>query len=251
MIEKTLFTINKPLVKGEIFGNENSQRVIVFSHGFGVKRDSRGMFSELAELLKNNFLLVLFDYVSIDGQNNTTVPSLTTQSKMLDAVIDYMNKNYDLKEVNLLAHSLGCEIAGISSPPNLNTVVLVAPPTAPPAESIKEHFKKRAGTKINESAVSVIRRSDGTLTYIPADFWIDAKIVNPLDKYLELSKKSKRFYVVRAKHDQVLAEEDYSVLRSSPKIDFIDIDGNHDFDNKFRKGWLNSMEKLFKKNLEK
>jgi len=47
----------KDVIKGEYEGDADSGRAIIFSHGFGVKRDSWGMFTKLGDLLKSNFLL--------------------------------------------------------------------------------------------------------------------------------------------------------------------------------------------------
>lgn len=53
---------------------------IIFSHGFGVKKDDRGLFSGpegIAESFQNeNCEVVLFDYNQIDEEENTitTIP---------------------------------------------------------------------------------------------------------------------------------------------------------------------------------
>lgn len=49
MIRLTQFSIklDEIDIKGEYEGNDEYGKVVVFSHGFGVKRDSWGMFNEL------------------------------------------------------------------------------------------------------------------------------------------------------------------------------------------------------------
>ena len=68
MIELTQFETrfdDRVTVKGEWEGNEKSGKVVIFSHGFGVTRDSHGSFNQLGDLLKDKFLVVRFDYSKI------------------------------------------------------------------------------------------------------------------------------------------------------------------------------------------
>lgn len=65
LTKKTNFFLKRTKVKGEYWGNRETGNVLIFSHGFGVKRDSKGMFTQLAEMLKDKYLIVLFDYVDV------------------------------------------------------------------------------------------------------------------------------------------------------------------------------------------
>ena len=49
--------------------------MLVFSHGFGVRRDSRGMFTDIIQHLPEDFGYVLFDYDS--SENGMTRATLT------------------------------------------------------------------------------------------------------------------------------------------------------------------------------
>jgi len=218
---------------------------VIFSHGFGVRRDSRGMFTELAGRLEKDNLIVLFDYVDIDQDGNTTAYPFSKQVEMLKDVIEYIREQQTLKEISIVAHSQGCVIVGLVSPKDINKILLVAGPTSAPGQRMKEYFSQREGTEIHEEGVSKIVRSDGTLTFIPPEYWQEASETNPAAAYLRLPKESK-VYFIRARQDQVVIREDYSSIKSSQNIGYIELDGNHDFERGDRRGWLDEMVNILK-----
>jgi pimeloyl-ACP methyl ester carboxylesterase len=240
MIKRKQISLNGRNVRGECWGNEVTGRVVIFSHGFGVKRDSRGMFADLAKLLKDDCLVVLFDYVDVNEDGSTTAYSFSEQAEKLKEVIKYVREQFNPKEINIVAHSQGCIIAGLASPSDIDKVVLVAGPISAPGQRMKEYFSQREGTMINEKWLSKIKRSDGTITLVPSRYWQEANKVNPAELYLKLSKKAK-VYFIRARQDQMIVREDYLLLRKSGGIEYIELQGNHDFEGKDRKPWLERM----------
>lgn len=239
------FSLLNDEVKGEFWINKDTNKVVVFSHGFGVTRDARGMFTELASLIKDEYNIVLFDYSEIGEDGNTTTFPFSEQAKKLREVLKHTREKLNPKKVIIVAHSQGCIITGLVSPDNVEKIILVAGPTSAPGENIKKYFQQRPGTEIDESGISKIERSDGTTTFIQSGYWKDAYEVNPEELFLELARKSKVFFV-RAKQDQVLTNEDYSGIKDSDIV-FIEIDGNHDFEREDRKLWLNKMVELLNK----
>ena len=63
-------------------------KYLLFSHGFGVKKDSRGMFTEIAENFPN-YTPVMFDYNVINEETNeVTVEPYSKQSELLSAELN-------------------------------------------------------------------------------------------------------------------------------------------------------------------
>ena len=54
----------------DIVGNEKSGKVIIFSHGFGVDRTSKGKFTEFTNALKEDYLCITFDYNQFDSEGS-------------------------------------------------------------------------------------------------------------------------------------------------------------------------------------
>ena len=238
-------------VKGEYEGNEASKKVIIFSHGFGVARDSRGMFNELGDLLKEKYLVVRFDYTDINKDENwTKVYPFRIQENMLKAVYNFVITKFSPDEVNIIAHSMGCLIAGLTNLKDIKKTVLLAGPILPPYLNLKKRFLERPETKIDESGVSMLKRSDGSITYVNKDFWKDIRLVNPLQAYRYLSKESKTIFV-KALSDQVLGlpESEYRKITKIPMIEYFEIPGKHDFSGSARKGLKDLLRQIFLENL--
>ena len=245
MVKKKRFLLKKSGVKGEYWGNKVSGRVIIFSHGFGVKRDSRGMFTDLGELLKDDCLVVLFDYVDVNKDGSTTAYSFSEQAEKLKAVISYIRNKFDPERVEIVAHSQGCIIVGLVSPEGVDKVVLVAGPISAPGQGMKDYFSQREGTIINKDKVSQIKRSDGSLTFVPPEYWEEARRVNPAALYKKLAEKS-RVSFLRVRQDQMVVGENYSLLREGGRVGYFELDGNHDFENEARKPFLEKIVFLLK-----
>jgi len=236
---------NNITVKGEVEGNESSGNVVIFSHGFGVTRDSHGMFNEIGDNLKNSYLVVRFDYSIVNKKENwTKVFPYSIQAKMLQAVYDYIQKVFKSKNVSIIAHSMGCFIVGMAHLGNIDKILLLASPTGSPYIRMKEYFSKRSETVINEEGISRIKRSDGSITFVGKDVWDEMKTMNPYKSYSDLAKGNS-IYIIRALADQVITGESYEKVKSIKGLTYIEIDGNHDFEGKAREVLIKKIKEIF------
>lgn len=248
MLNLTQFQLklNKTIVvKGEFVGNDQSGKVVVFSHGFGVTRNNHGMFKELGDKLKDKYLIVRFDYNKIaKSGNKVEVYPYSTQVKELKLVINYIKRKFNQTETNIIAQSMGCIVAGLLGYfDNLNKVILNSPPIFQMYIDFKRYFSKRSGTVLNELGISKIERSDGSWTYINKDFWPEIKSVNPVTIYRNLSDKC-RLYLICAKKDHILTKSAKPVLGSLGRIKYFEIDSDHDFSRESRSKWLRLNDKI-------
>ncbi len=111
---------------------------------------------------------------------------------------------------------------------------------------MKEYFSQRKKTVINEKGISRIERSDGSITLVPPQYWPEAKKINPAKLYLKLAEKAK-VYFIRALQDQMVGDQDYSLLGKGGRIEYIGLQGNHDFEAKARKPFLAKVVQILKR----
>jgi pimeloyl-ACP methyl ester carboxylesterase len=231
-------------IKGEYEGNQDAKRLVIFAHGFGVKRNSWGMFNEIGDMLKERSMVVRFDFNQINTQENAThVVPCSLQSRMLDQVIDKFTLLFSPENTSLIAHSMGCVVAGLLQPKNIQKTVLLAPPTTSPYKRLVEYFSKRPGSRIDENKESVIERSDGSWTYIPSEFWSEIKTIEPQELYNNHFAKT-NLYAVKPLQDQVIINEDYSDLKRLLNEKYIEIEGSHDFHPPHRQKLLDTIGEL-------
>lgn len=216
-------------IRGEYEGNEKSGKVIIFSHGFGVDRTDRGLLSDIGNVLKDEFLIIRFDYNKIIPEKNAIyVFPLSLQAKMLEHVFAYSRRIFSPFHHTIIAHSMGCVIASSSKFKETNQTILLAPPLTSPYTTLKNNFSKRAGTTFNENDMTNIERSDGSITFVPAEFWTEVKKTNPLHLYRELQSKTS-VYAIHPLQDQILSNEPYTKLKRLLKDHYYEQDGNHDY----------------------
>lgn len=248
MIQKTQFTVNyddELTVTGEYEGTIDSGKVIVFSHGFGMKRDSRGFFTEIGNSLRNSFLIVTFDYCKMMPEENATLTyAFSVQVKLLQKVVEFIRSKFNVSELDVIAHSMGCLVVGLAELEDVKKIILLSPPPSKRIQKMQTYFNHKQGSEFNTQGFSKVKRSDGSWTFIHPDFWNEVKIVDPAKLYKKLSKTADTYFV-RALHDDVITDESYSEIQIIDRLHYIELDGDHNFKEPNRKKLLDTITKIF------
>lgn len=210
-------------------------KYLVFSHGFGVKQDSKGMFTEIANVFPE-YTSVMFDYYIESQENVFTIPSLYDQAKMLQDQVDVIRSNNKEADITIICHSQGCVVAGIAKPKGIAHAVLLAPPgTISNHNKAKKYFSQRKNAIVETDGTIQFTRKDGSTSRISADFISDLTSVDPIKAYSQLSTITK-ITVLVARQDEMLHPIDFSPITSNAQL--IEIDGDHNFTGKYREGLL-------------
>lgn len=235
MVQEAISLKTDRLFYVNVNGNEKSGKMIILVHGFGVKSDSRGLFTEIEDALKNDFLVIRPDFADMQGDFIKVIP-ISEQVKRFRCVMSHVKNRYKTAKLIFIGHSQGCIVTAKARPKN-SLIFLLAPP-------IKEVFWnfvnsdgwKRKNSSLNMQGESRLTRSDGTLTLVNSDFWTDFKMIDATKEYLELGK-SNNVYLVMAGEDHVLGKQ---VLPDDMKGFSID-KANHDFKGKSRSDLINKL----------
>jgi len=205
-----------------------SKHVIVYSHGFGVRKDDRGLFTDIANALPKAEH-VMFDYNLIDNRTNTlTVSPLQEQVRKLK---EQLNKIDGGTVVDLVAHSQGCVVAALAKPQNVRNLLCIAPPDNVDTERLINFFGSREGSDIDLNGQSRIPRRDGSTTIIPATYWQSLKGLNVIRLYNRLPDLAKVKFLV-ANNDEVLGMTNFD--KTDERIELVQLEGNHDFTDEAR-----------------
>jgi len=202
------------------------KHIVIFSHGFGVQKDSRGLFTDIAACLKD-VEPVLFNYGTYDDEAKTlTVRPIQEEAEILAEVVrETQEKNPDAI-IDIVAHSQGCVVAALAKPDGIRKTILLAPPPNMNVERAIKNFGSRPGVEINPDGFSKLPHKDGSVTLVPKEYWTERKSIEPMTFYKELAEATE-LTVVKATQDELLGDSDFSALNN--KVHIIEIDGNHNF----------------------
>ncbi len=201
-----------------------SSKVIIFSHGFGVKWDSKGLFTEISDSLKE-YDYIFFDYAKVDKEKNTILEDLNDQYISFEnALQTAINNGY--KEINVISHSFGVVIPSKLNSDLINKFVILAPAKYIDRERQLELLKHKPGAVIDLSGYSSIPRSDGTKTYINYTFYNSIIDLNIFDLLNNL--KAKEVIMITAKQDEIITDN-YKKEELPESIQLIEIKGDHNF----------------------
>jgi hypothetical protein len=220
---------------------ENKKHIVIFSHGFGVRKDDRGLLSAIMDGIPE-VESILFDYNEIDEGNNTmTVRPFSVQTKMLTEVIEKTRKENREATIDIIAHSQGCQVASLAHPLGIRKTILLAPSFKNDVEHLAKMFQGRPGTEINISWVSRLARLDGTITIVPAEFWEERSKIIPIPLFNNFCLDTE-IVIINARQDSVLGKEDIGELDSRIKI--MEIGGDHNFSGENRKNLVKVIRSL-------
>ena len=197
---------------------------IVFSHGFGVKSDARGMFTQIASAFPQHNS-VLFDYNTVLENGDIEVAPLDLQAVTLQ---QYVNEQQG--DVIIIAHSQGCIVAGLINLQNVKKVILLAPPVEMSMQRVVDKLMKKPGAEIDLGGISRLPRSDGTVTYISKEYIQSIGHVSPIDLYALIAQKTDTT-ILRCIDDEVLG---LTNVNEVARAKHIDMSANHDFTDSAR-----------------
>lgn len=207
-----------------------SSHYIIYSHGFGVRKDDRGLMTDIASAIPNAEH-IMFDYNDFDENTNTMrVSPLTKQVERLREKIESLT----LQEgdvVDLVAHSQGCLVSALAKPKDIRHMVFITPPDNVDTSRLIGFFGDREGSVIDIDGESRIPRRDGTTTIIHADYWKSLAPLDPIRLYNRLPDLSKVTFII-ANEDEVLGVSNFDQV--DERIDLEQLEGNHDFNGEYR-----------------
>lgn len=250
MINLDLRTITESglQVNGKILGNENSHKLIICSHGFGVLSDSHGMYNQICETFKDSYLTARFHYVSVDKlANSTYVYEYSRQVEKLKTVYDKLVEKYNISEVIIISHSQGCTITSLflqKYKPKVDKVIFLAyPPNSDITKKMTRFFGSRDGAKIDIDGLSTFPRSDGSATIVPPAFWKDADKTNPPELFKQVNLDYETYFI-RAMQDTVVSVDKYHLLDPSTLKHYYELPNVHGFSDDDRQGLLTLLSDL-------
>jgi hypothetical protein len=174
-------------------------QLVVFSHGFGVSKDSRGLFPSIAQSLPRGWGYAMFDYDTFDAATNQArVTPMSERIERLKAVLDWAHQQ---------------------------------PGVAPPlvmGSRFEEIYTKRDGAK-HDGHTWLLPRSDGSTTVVDDQPFAD---IVSIDAEGELTKLAmfRPYSLILASVDEILPDADYTDLLVLPSVNGMGIDGaDHNF----------------------
>lgn len=224
-----------------IEGNENSKNIVIFVHGFGTdKNEGFATFLDLANFLKDQYITIRFDlsgYGSSEGEDYEF--QFQKAAGDLDSVIRYARKEYPSKDVNIIAHSLGTFITSLLSPYEIKKTVFTSIPNSNSEYIIKQlqdRIVNHGGT-IDEKGITIYPRSSGVVQKMGKDFWRTFRSFDVLEYLEEFAKKTK-IVIFKPKQDNVLDYKYFEEYKLIPKVNYVEIDGDHNFRKKEDRQYL-------------
>lgn len=203
------------------------KHIVVFSHGFGVRQDDRGLFVDIGSTL-GGARTVMFDYNEVGEENDVLkVRPFSEQVELLKKVVEEQKRNAPSATVDLICHSQGCLVAALAQLSGIRKTIFIAPPTDMDVERTLGRYRDNPKAEIDLEGITKLPRTDGSTTIVPAEYWYEREKQDaPIDLYNKLAETTE-LVVIKAKQDHVLGDTSFDGL--DRKVVIIELDGDHDF----------------------
>jgi len=217
------------------------KHIIIYSHGFGVRKDDNGLLSDIADAFPE-IESVLFDYNDVDEINGTlTVYPFSTQVKRLQEVLAETRSKNPEAVIDLIGHSQGTLIAALARLKGIRKIIFLAPPFKMDIERSLERYRTRPGNVIDLEGTSRLPGTGGFIRIVPKEYWTERIAVKPFEEYNKLAEHNE-IIAITAKQDNRLLPVDLKNL--NPKIKIISVDGDHDFSGDAREFLIKEIRKI-------
>lgn len=225
------------LFEVEVTGIPQANCAVIFVHGFGVKRQSRGLFVEIESICIDTMLSVRAEYSQVLNDRCIALP-FQVQYQRLNKVIQFVQDHYNIDNFIFIGHSQGCIPIALEQPQNALILLLAPPIISPFEEFIKTKGWKKPSSHLNIQGNSRLVRSD-LIIEVPMDFWFEFKNIDAQSLYSNLAKQNDVRFIF-AEQDQVLGEQ-----QPIDHIQTYTITGaDHDFSSTSRIELLNLISEL-------
>jgi hypothetical protein len=218
-----------------------TKHIIIYSHGFGVKKDDRGLFPDIADGLPD-IEHILFNYNQVDEENNRllVVPIEQQVQKLTDVFAQTKRENPNAK-IDIIAHSFGCIIAALAKLPAYQTIFLVpSVATVSAEEKFRTYIMRYPGVTVKNNKMTIPRR-DGSTTIIRKEYWPS---FDDIPDVPSLYNAIPNLTIIGAIEDEVIGRQDYSKIADGVKI--IEIHADHNFKNDSRRELVKVIEGVLK-----
>ncbi len=199
--------------------------IVIFSHGFGVRKDDRGLFTAISRAVPDA-TSILFHYNPINDRSNTlTAKPMNEQVQKLRKVINTARAEYPGAIIDLVCHAQGCVVAALLKPRHIRKIIMLTPPD----EFDQVTFMKQLNTgdtPIDTSVRARIQSADGSTTVIHPEYWQSLAGIEPVKLYNRLAKFTV-LRIINARNDEVLGPVTFEGI--DPGISFVTLDGDHNF----------------------
>jgi len=144
---------------------ESKKHIVIYSHGFGVRKDDLGLFTDISESIPE-VESILFDYFEVDeGQKTLTVCPFSVQAEKLNKMVKEARLSNPEAIIDLICHSQGTLVAAMARPEGIRKALLISAVFDIGLQHSLDRYKTKPGVEINLNGVSKIISATSGLTY--------------------------------------------------------------------------------------
>lgn len=216
--------------------------IVIFSHGFGVRSGSYGLFTDLIKEFDSLWIeSLLTEYCNYNpNTNEVRVKPFSEQAKILQATIDKTIQNNADSDIILIGQSQWSTIISFCNTEKIKKIIMISPFFHTEAKDIVARYTKDPNNIFSMTETSTRKRSDGTTTMIPPSYRKERFNTDVLNLYNKKAIENE-IYIFYGLQDQIINFDEYNKVKN---IYLMNLDGDHDFSKQYRQPLIDKVKHI-------
>ncbi len=215
----------------------------------GLRKDNRGLFTDISQAIdKPSIETIFFDYGDYNAERGElSIFPFSSNVKRLQNEIDLVLSRKSEAKIVIIGQSQGCIIPTLCNLTGVSQIIGISPFFHTKINDIRKRYTSNSGNELNFSGISKRKRSDGTTTLIPPEYWKERFETDVVRLYNEAALKT-RLTLICALQDEIM---EFTELKLIKYARIINTDGDHDFSGQHRSTLINIIKtEIWNKNRE-
>ncbi len=208
------------------------KKIVIFSHWFGIRSGSYGLFTDLIKEFNNLWIeSILTEYCDYHPDTNEVrVKPFSEQAIILQNTIDHTARNNPDADIILIGQSQWSTIISLCDTSKIKRIIMISPFFHTEAKDIIDRYTKDPSNIFSMTDTSIRKRSDGTTTMIPPSYREERFEINVINFYNRKAIENE-VYIFYGLQDQIISFDEYNKVKN---IYLMNLDGDHDFSRQYR-----------------
>jgi len=212
--------------------NKDSSEMIIFVHGFLADLNEWfNLFKDISEELKQNFLILRFSQSGCwNSEWKEEEYNIKKSADDLESVLEFCNKQFSNKKINIIAHSMGNYIVSLVAPKNIKNTIFTWIPKLDTKKMIEKLIYRieKWWNKINKNWITYYKRTSWNINKIWSSLWKELERFDFVS-YLNNYSKITNLTIFKPLQDDVVWDINKEKIQ---KLSYIEINWDHSFSKK-------------------
>ncbi len=212
--------------------NKNSSEIIIFVHWFlSDLNEWFDLFKDISKELKQDFLILRFSQSGCwKSQWEEKELNIKKSAGDLEGILEFVQKNFSSKKINIIAHSMWNYITSLANPKNIKNTIFTWIPKLDTKKMVEKLIWriKAWWNKINKNWITYYKRTSWKINELWPSLWEELEKFDFVSNIKNYSKNT-NLIIFKPLQDEVVWKIEKEKIK---ELNYLEINWDHNFSKK-------------------